>query len=117
MTETDMTPEAVVQGQLDAYNARNLQAFIAFYSEEIKLYRVPSTEPAIEGKAAFAAFYGEQRFTLPALHAALVNRIVVGNKVIDHERITGVRDVPFDVAVGYEVVDGLIRSMWSFPAE
>ncbi|MBV8660360.1 MAG: nuclear transport factor 2 family protein [Burkholderiales bacterium] len=112
-----MTPEAAAQGQLDAYNARNLEAFMAFYADDVKLYRVPSTQPVIEGKAAFATFYGEQRFTLPELHAELVNRIVVGNKVIDHERVTGVREQPFEVAVAYEVVDGLIRSVWSFAAE
>jgi len=37
--------------------------------------------------------------------------------VIDHERISGVRDQPFDVAVAYEVRDGLIVRTWAIAAE
>ena len=40
-----------------------------------------------------------------------------GNKVIDHERVSGVREQPFDVAVVYEVAGGLIDCTWAFAAE
>ena len=111
-----MNPEAVVQRQLEAYNARDLERFLAEYSEDIRVYRPPAPEPAIVGKAAFSTFYATQRFNCAALHAELVNRMVIGNKVIDHERIAGVREQPFEVAVAYEVIDGLIRCTWSFAA-
>ena len=42
--------------------------------------------------------------------------MVVGNKVIDHERVSGVHDRPFEAAVVYEVVDGVIRTVWFFDA-
>lgn len=51
-----------------------------------------------------------------ALPADLVNRMVLGRKVIDHERIHGVREAPFEAAV-YEVgADGLIATVWFFEA-
>jgi hypothetical protein len=71
----------------------------------------------LDGKAAFGRFYAEHRFCHPGLHADLLNRMVVGNKVIDHERISGVLPLPYEVAVVYEVVDGLIRRTWTFLAE
>lgn len=33
-------------------------------------------------------------FNLPRLRAEIVNRIVLGDRVIDHERVWGVRDTP-----------------------
>jgi len=62
---------------------------VAEYTDDVEVFRPPATEPVLQGKAAFAAHYAANRFNLPALHAALVNRMVLGNKVIDHERITG----------------------------
>lgn len=112
-----MSPETVVQHQLEAYHARDLQRFLTVYSDEIKVFRPPATEPAITGKAAFAQFYATQRFNLPSLHAEIVNRIVLGNKVFDHERVTGVREHPFDVVAVYEVTDALIQTVWFFAAE
>ena len=109
-----MSPEAAVQHQLEAYNARDLARFLAVYSEDVRLYRLPATEPALVGKAALAEMYATQRFNLPDLHAELLNRMVIGNKVIDHERISGVREQPFEVAAVYEVIDGLICTAWFF---
>ena len=109
--------EAVVERQLEAYNARDLARFLAEYAEDIRTYRPPAVEPVLSGKQAFADFYATQRFNRPGLHAQILGRMVLGNKVIDHERITGVRDEPFEVAVAYEVVDGLIRATWAFAAD
>ena len=112
-----MNAVTVVQRQLDAYNARDLVRFLAEYSDDVRAYRPPAVEPSIMGKQAFGEFYAEQRFNRGELHAELLNRIVLGNKVIDHERITGVKDSPFEVAVVYEVAEGRIRCTWSYQPE
>ena len=114
---TQPAAERVVQHQLDAYNARDHARFVALYAEDVVVYRLPSLEPAFPGRAALAEFYRTQRFNLPALHAELVNRMVIGNVVIDHERVHGVRPQPFDVAASYRVVDGLIRTVWFFSGD
>ena len=103
----------VVQRQLEAYNARDLERFLVNFSDDIVVYRLPAAEPSLAGKAAFAEFYASQRFNLPRLRAELVNRIVLGSKVIDHERIFGVRDAPFEMAVAYHVVGDAIERMWA----
>ncbi len=112
-----MTPEQAVQHQLEAYNAHDLERFLHVYAEDVKVYRPPATEPSMAGKAVLAQYYGTQRFTLPGLRAELVKRIALGDKVIDHERVFGVGDKPFEVAAVYHVTDGLIRSVWFFPAQ
>ena len=112
-----ISPESVVQRQLDAYNRHDLAAFVATYADDAELYRAPSTTPALKGKQVLGDFYRDHRFNLADLHAELVHRIVLGNKVIDHERITGLRAEVVDAVAAYVVQDGLIRSVWLFAAE
>ena len=109
-----MSAEASVQRQLEAYNARDLERFLAEFTDDVRVYRPPSAEPALSGKKAFGEFYATQRFNLPGLHAEVLGRIVIGNKVIDHERIAGVRDAPFEMAVVYQVAGGRIAALWTF---
>jgi len=112
-----MSAVDVVQRQVEAYNNRDLNRFVSTYSETIAIFRMPSTEPSISGKAQLAEFYSTQRFNLPKLRAEIVNRIVLGDKVIDHERVLGVRDTPIEVAAIYQVVGGLIERVWFFSPE
>ena len=103
-----------VQRQLDAYNAHDLERFVAEYADDIKVYRPPAAEPVLSGKAAFADHYARNRFTLPGLHAEVVNRIVAGNKVVDHERIAGLGEGIVEAIAVYEIVGERIRTVWFF---
>lgn len=103
----------VVQRQLEAYNARDLDAFAATYAPDIRIYRMPASEPAIVGMEELRKTY-RARFESPNLHADIVNRIAAGNKVIDHERVVGIKEQPVEAIAVYEVVDGLIRTVWFF---
>ena len=108
---------AIVDRQLAAYNARDLDAFAATYAQDVTIYRMPSTQPAIQGLQQLREIY-RQRFASPSLHAEILTRIPLGNKVIDHERVTGIGDQPLEALAIYEVSGGLIRSVWFFyPAE
>jgi hypothetical protein len=78
------------------------------------VFRPPATEPALSGKQAFAEHYAKNRFTLPNLHAKLVNRIVSGNIVVDHEAITGLAGPDLAAVAVYEVVGDKIRTVWFF---
>jgi len=116
-SEEHMSAVDVIQQQVEAYNDRDLDRFVSTYSDTIAIYRMPAVGPFISGKIQLGEFYATQRFNLPGLRADIVNRIALGNKVIDHERIWGVRAGPFEIAVAYEVVDGLIERVWTFPSE
>lgn len=109
-----MSPELPVQRQVEAYNARDLEHFVAQYADDVQVFRPPSTEPALSGKAAFAAHYANKRFNLPTLHAEVVSRMIAGDKVVDHERITGLEPGVLEAIAVYEVRGGLIQRVWFF---
>lgn len=110
-------PADVVQRQLEAYNARDLERFAATYADSIEIFRLPATQPAISGKEQLREVY-RARFGSPGLHAEILARMVLGNKVIDHERVVGIREHPVEAVAAYEVEAGLIRRVWFlYPAE
>lgn len=111
-----MTPLQLAQTQFEAYNARDLAAFVACYSDSVQVFRPPSTQPTLCGKPAFSEFYKTQRFNQSGLRAELLNRMVLGNTVIDHERIHGIGEQPLEMAVVYLVQDGLIQTVHAYPA-
>jgi len=105
-------PAAFAQRQLDAYNARDLGRFVAEYTDDVEVFRLPGAEPVIRGKQSLGEHYARNRFNLPDLHARLVNRMVFGNKVIDQEYVTGVPGAPLEVAAIYEVTPAGISKVW-----
>lgn len=107
-------PEDPVQRQLDAYNAHDLERFLAEYTDDVQVFRPPSAEPVLSGKQAFGEHYAKNRFNLPELHAKLVNRIVSGNTVVDQEEVTGLPTGTLAAVVVYKVVDGRISTVWFF---
>jgi hypothetical protein len=106
--------EDPVRRQLEAYNAHDLERFIAEYTEDVQVFRPPAKEPVLSGKKAFAEHYVKNRFNIPTLHARVVNRIVSGNIVVDHEAIAGLPDGRTGAVAVYEVVEGRIRTVWFF---
>jgi len=66
----------------------------------------------LEGKEVLKEKYKE-RFEILKVHADIQNRIVIGNKVIDHEYVTELKaDTVVKAAAIYEVEDGLIKNVW-----
>ena len=111
-----MSAVEVVQRQLDAYNAHDLPAFLATYSETAELTRVASADPPIRGKRAISQLYGSRVFNVPAQRAELVGRMAFGNKVVDHEGVFGLRPEPFETIAVYEVNNERIERVRFFAA-
>jgi len=108
-----MTPEQAAQTQLDGYNARDIDAFVSAYAEDVVLARLPGDEPFARGREEMRAIYGKMFAESPELHCRLVHRICHDRFVVDHEDVTG---LPSGDRVGavaiYEVIDGLIARAW-----
>ena len=82
------SPEALAQQQLDAYNARDIEAFLAPYADSVEVYLFPN-ELQYKGKENMRPRYARMFKEVPDLHCKLVNRIVQKNTVIDQEEVTG----------------------------
>ena len=101
--------ERVVQLQLDAYNSRDLDAWLSTYSEDAEQFMLHMGSLA-KGHAAIRKRM-EERFQDPNLHAMLIHRIVMETTVVDHELVT--RTLPDGLAevemiCMYEVRSGKI---------
>jgi imidazolonepropionase-like amidohydrolase len=78
-------PVDLVQQQLNAYNAHDLDAFLVPFADDVEVYST-SGKLMMKGKEQMRKEY--QFITrMPHLYCRLVNRIVSGNTVIDHEEI------------------------------
>jgi hypothetical protein len=106
------SPVAVVQRQLDTYNAQDIDGFTSLFAENAEIFRnIGDVEPAMKGREAIHAGYGRIFKENPKNKSTLMGRMVQGNFVFDHEWITG-RDNEFKIVAIYEVKEGLITRAW-----
>jgi hypothetical protein len=106
-------PEEVVARQLAAYNARDIEAFMAAWREDAQMFEHPATLLA-DGAAEIRARH-VVRFREPDLFGRLVARMSAGSMVVDREVVT--RNFPegrgeIDVIAIYEVDGDRIAKAW-----
>jgi len=104
------SPLSIVQAQLDAYNAKDIDALLLTYATDAEQYQLHGAMLASGHEQIRARFL--IRFAEPDLHAALVSRTIMENVVIDHEVVTrnfpeGVGSV--EILCVYEIADGRIQ--------
>lgn len=108
-------PAAAAQRQLEAYNARDIEAFLSVYDDACVVSAFPSGEVMFAGKPAMRARYGPMFAAHPQLHCDLVARVVFGPFAIDEEHVTGlVADQVVHAVAMYEVRNALIVRVWFF---
>jgi hypothetical protein len=105
--------EAVVQRQLDAYNAHDVEALAATYADHAEQFEHPCTLLA-RGLASLRQRWIE-RFKDPLLYAELLKRTVMGHMVIDHESVRSTFPTgpgKTELIAIYEVQEGKIAKAW-----
>lgn len=95
-----------VQAQLDAYNSRDIDAFVAAYAEDVVIAD-PSGQVIMAGHETMYDQYGALFEGSPDLQAEVLDRMSAGPWTVDHERVSRA-DETREVIVAYEVADGLI---------
>jgi len=112
LSEMQLSPEALVAAQIDAYNAHDAERFASAYAENLQLFDLGG-ELFLFGREALRERYALLFSAAPGIAVTIERRIVVGNVVIDEERITGTRSGrPVHAAVVYEIVAGKIARVW-----
>jgi hypothetical protein len=105
------TPLALVQRQLNAYNARNIEAFLEPYADDVELYQYPDKLLGT-GKDFMKKSYAEMFSNTPGLHCEIKGRIVQGNIIIDKESVTGFGPTAVEAVAIYHVVQGKIKKAY-----
>ena len=106
------TPEMIVHTQVDAYNRHDVDAFLATYAPDARIYDHPCTL-RMEGLDAMRTAYTAFFDAYPLVTASITNRIVRGRYVIDHEELSGVPErLQGAVVAIYEVSERRIVNVW-----
>jgi hypothetical protein len=109
-------PATVVQAQVDAYNAHDVELFASCYSSDVKMQDLWDDTTDIVGKKDLLKTYQFLETVPEEFKVIIEKRMVNGAIVIDYERLTGLSDGREDrlVFAIYEVRDGKIKNVW-FP--
>ncbi len=109
-TLTEETPIALAQRQLNAYNFRNIDAFLEPYADDVEIYIFPD-KLLSKGKEEMRKSYSKLFETTPNLHCELLGRIVQGNVVIDKERVQ-FRDEIVEAVAMYHIENNKIKKVY-----
>ena len=95
-----------VQAQVDAYNARDIDSFVAAYAEDVVITDAGGT-PMLGGHEAILEQYGALFDASPDLLAEVLGRVAAGEWTVDHQRVSRGEETR-ELLVAYRVVDGVI---------
>ena len=68
--------EAVVQKQLDTYNARDLEPYLECFAVDVQVFSFPSGEMTYSGKAKLREIYANIFEQSPNLHCELLLSLI-----------------------------------------
>lgn len=98
----------VVERQFETYSAKDLDGYMACFAEDAAVYDFNGAR-LLDNKAEIEARYRALFRDYPENRALVLNRMVVGSTVIDHEEIQrSPSDAPYEVAAIYSTRHGLI---------
>ena len=109
-TLIQQTPEQLVQMQLNAYNAHDLDAFLVPYAEDVELYEYPS-KLLSKGKEQMRKDYIFITQT-PKLYCRIQKREIKDNTVTDHEEVTFGGAKPVYATATYIIENGKISKVY-----
>lgn len=104
------SPEDLAQRQLNAYNFRNIDAFLEPYADDVEVYNYPDTL-LFKGKETMRPGYSQMFDNIPNLHCELVGRISQGNVVMDKERVQMGNNIVEAIAI-YHIENNKISKVY-----
>ena len=101
-----------VEAQVKAYNAHDLDGFLACYSRDI-IIRDGEGSVLVQGIEEMRMQFSALFQASPALHAKILTRIDVGAYIVLEERIEGYDGEPLrGVMVYHQTGDTIDRAVW-----
>ncbi|KRE92475.1 hypothetical protein ASG87_00735 [Frateuria sp. Soil773] len=117
-TDASSRPDQVVQAQVAAYNAHDIEAFAACYADDVSIVDLSGKRPEVKGQAALRKAFAFLDKAPRDFGVDIVKRVVNGPVVIDLEHPHGLppgKHAPDSLAV-YEVRNGKIARLWFPPS-
>jgi hypothetical protein len=105
--QDDATVTDPVQRQLECYNARDLEGFLACYDPDVRIRHGDGRE-LWAGLEQMRARYGDLFTAHPGLRATVPQRLRAGDWTVDEERVSWEPGQELHVLVAYRVRGGLI---------
>ena len=105
-----MNASDIVQAQLEAYNAQDLDMFCSYYADDCVIAEFNGAVTQ-RGQPALRERYGSMFRANPDNKARIAKRIAVGDYVIDHEEIERGPGQRLTVIAIYTVKNGLITRL------
>ena len=102
-----MASAAPVDAHVKAYNARDIDLFLSCYSDDV-VVEDRAGNVVMRGRDGMLAEYGPFFADFPELRAEVVQRLEVGDYVIDEERIYGWQAEPVQAVAISHVSGSLI---------
>ncbi len=104
--------QMAAQGQLDAYNNQDIEAFLAWYSDDVEVFNFPD-ELIYKGKKKMRERYTNAWKQNPGQKARVTDRIINGSTVIDREHVTGrANGIENNVIAIYKIENGKIGKVY-----
>jgi hypothetical protein len=98
----------LAQAQLDAYNAQDLDAYCSYFADDIVVADF-NGKVTTEGLATYRTNYDGVFKRFPQNKVELLNRMVLGATVIDHEKVVrSPGGETFEVIAIYTIAGGKI---------
>ncbi|MEB8329472.1 nuclear transport factor 2 family protein [Flavobacteriaceae bacterium KMM 6897] len=110
----DISPEMVVQTQIEAFNARNIEAFMDTFSKDAKVHGYGGLL-LYEGKQMIEKEFVSYFKATPDLKYSIKNKMVMDNKVY-HEALITANEKTVETTYFYKVVNGKITSLTFYVA-
>jgi hypothetical protein len=107
-----LTPAEVVDASIIAFNTHDVDAFARWFSDDVQVFEHPD-RPKLKGKTALIDDFKGAFFRTPQIRTTVIQRMVVGARVVDLERVQRAPDaMPFDEIVLNEINNGLIEKLY-----
>ncbi len=108
------TPEAVLQASIEAYNAHDLDSYIACFTPAATFGHLGG-RILLDSRDAMRGFYAQFFEARPTARCEIKQRIVMGSFVVDHQQISDETQPPLEAMVISEVQEGRISKVWYSP--
>ena len=108
------SPEAVLQTANAAYNAHDVDAYLATFTPAATFGQLGG-RILLDSRQAMQGFYQEFFATRPTVSCEIRERSIMGSYVVELQEITGEGQAPMQAMVISEVQEGRIARVWYAP--